>query len=365
MVNGPEPRVVTTIDAVTPEWLTAALALPRRARVTHVDAEQIGVGVGFVGYLYRLRLTAEPDGAAPDTVVAKLPGEPTARLIAQLFRFFEREVKFYRDLAAATPVATPAVRYGAVDEATQDFVLILEDLGDRRIVDQLAACARADAELAVRTLARIHARWWDSAELEALEWVAPLDVRGQVETLIGAYRAAWDIFVTRFGELVPEPLRTQGPRLADAMDRMVEELAQPPRTLVHGDYRLDNFFFSATPDQAPIVVGDWQICGAGRGPFDLAYFVAHSLSADDRRAFGDDLVALYHAALVEHGVIDYNFAACYRDFRLGVLFCFVYPVVGAATLQPGDERGERLQVELVKRSVSAILDLNALDLLST
>ena len=71
------------------------------------------------------------DGAtsAPASLVAKLPAlDPTSRATAAAVRSYEIEVSFYRELAPELPVRAPRCHVALHDPATDDFILLLEDL---------------------------------------------------------------------------------------------------------------------------------------------------------------------------------------------------------------------------------------------
>src|ERR1700694_5361314 len=87
-----------TFNDLTPEWCTEALGRPIRS----VAATPIGVGVGLVGQLARLQLDG-PDG--PSVVIAKLAA-PTdeSRFVATVLNMYGREVGFYTELSARTPI---------------------------------------------------------------------------------------------------------------------------------------------------------------------------------------------------------------------------------------------------------------------
>jgi hypothetical protein len=61
------PKIPVDPFSVTPAWLSEAI----RADVRECELEQIGIGVGLLGRLYRARLEGGPD--VPATVVVKLP----------------------------------------------------------------------------------------------------------------------------------------------------------------------------------------------------------------------------------------------------------------------------------------------------
>ena len=120
---------------------------------------------------------------------------------------------------------------------------------------------------------------------------------------------------------------------------------------------------------------DWQLVSAGSGLVDLAYFLAQSLTPEARRRDQDGLLRLYHETLREHGVRDYPFEACARDYRLGVLVAMWVAVMaaGVAGRSPApdadanerrfQERAMALAKLLAERNVEAILDTGAASLL--
>ena len=95
-------------------------------------------------------------------MVVKLPVLIDAtRQVALAYRFYEKEVAFYNELAAETTLRTPEVYFSAHDLDTDNFVLVMQDLGHLRAADQVAGCEREDAVAAVAALARHHAAFWN------------------------------------------------------------------------------------------------------------------------------------------------------------------------------------------------------------
>jgi hypothetical protein len=99
-------------DSLSAEWLTAALqgSGAGNARVSSFEYEPIAAGVGFLGKLGRLRLQYAGAGdGMPRTLVCKLPTlDEKSRQLAMMFRFYEREVSFYRDIARGHSRSGPA-----------------------------------------------------------------------------------------------------------------------------------------------------------------------------------------------------------------------------------------------------------------
>jgi hypothetical protein len=358
----------TTIDALTPSWLTTALreqAGLGDASITAVRAEPIGQGVGILCQLARLHLTYDGVPAnAPATLVAKIPTlEQQTRGLVAIFQFYGREVRFYQDLASRVSLAGPRCYYAAHDPTSNDFVLLLEDLGAARLGDQLASCTIADAELAIDELARLHARWWNAPELDALEWVPAADSEVNRAGLM-LYPMAWPVWQQRFGGSVSERVVRAGEALGARCGEILARFVDGPRTLCHGDFRLDNLFFATQPGDPALRVIDWQIAIRGVGTYDVGYFITQSLTVEDRRAHEMELLRRYHAALVAGGVGDYSFDDLLEHYRWTALFCFAYPVMGGGLGDLSNERGAALATAMTERSAAAIEDWKADELLA-
>ncbi len=167
------PKGPQDLDA---EWFTTALrstsTISDGVAVRTFTSEPIGVGVGILGLLWRISLTYGPRAAGPSTAVLKLPHTGAeSRRIADSFRFYEREVRFYEQGASRSPIRTAARYASAYDESNGDFLLLMEDVGGRRVYDQVEGCRPEEAVRDLRELAGHHAAWWASPDLATLPWV--------------------------------------------------------------------------------------------------------------------------------------------------------------------------------------------------
>jgi hypothetical protein len=356
------PQDPTKLDA---GWFTSALrstgTIGDGVEVTDFTAEQIGQGVGILALLWRIHLTYGPGGSGPDTAILKLPHTmPESRHVADSFRFYEREVRFYEAAAERSPLRTAARYASAFDDegGSGDFLLLMEDLAGRTVHDQVAGCPAGDAERDLQGLAAHHAAWWDSPELASMSWAVRVCDPPNPQALVPALRQSWPIIESRFADCLRGPMFEAAKRMPDAVVPLMERLSQPPVTLLHGDHRLDNLFFSAD-DVATL---DWQITGTGRGAYDVAYFLSQSVVAEERKRVEHDLVRAYHDALVAHGVRGYSFEDCWEDYRMATLFVSVYPL-NAGAVDLVNDRAVELFTAMLERSVAAILDLDALELM--
>ena len=293
-------------------------------------------------------------------MIAKLPSsDPGARMITTTFRHYEKEVRYYEQMACDNCVSTPAAYFHAFDPESGDFALLLEDLAPARNGDQLAGLSVADARLAVEALAKMQALWWEAPKLHTYDWLPAFNDPAMLG-LESVFTQCWEPYKSFVGDRMPAELTPVGDRLGPSITRMLNHLVARPCTLVHGDYRADNFFFGG-PDLFAVI--DWQIVIKGMGTFDLAYLLAGNLSVEDRRAHGEELVRLYHSTLVANGVRDYDFEACWKDYRASTLMAWIWPVIAVGSLDPANARGVAFFFEWSKRACAAVMDLKAYEAL--
>lgn len=343
------PSIPAKPDDVTATWLGDALGLP----ITSIDTEPIGVGVGILGDL--LRVTPRYDGTpagAPASVIVKLPTHaPANKAIGMAFKFYEREVRFYEEIAPTARVGVPKVWYSAMDLPSERFVLVLEDLARYELADQVAGMTVEQAGQAVQAIAPFHAQWWDTPELAALDWMPTADhpITMQAAQM---YRDSWDSFVEKWSHVVPAGGLEVGARVRDVYEQLLVGLARPPRTIVHTDFRLDNLFFG----EKEVVAIDWQLTTRSGGAYDVAYLLAQSMDTHLRRDNERDILRAWHDRLCAAGVKDFTFEQALDDYAAGILVCLVIPVNAGADVDLGNERGEALVAALTARGFSAALD---------
>jgi ecdysteroid kinase len=352
-----------SIDDIDQSWLTAALAsrLPNDVAVRSFSVETIGTGVGLMGLLYRLTVDydRDPDHRAPATVVVKLPVLiDETRQVARAYRLYEKEVAFYCELAAQTPFRTPDIYHADHDLDTDDFVLVMQDVGHLRAADQIAGCDREDALAAVASLARHHAAFWNDPRFttDELAWLPFGSDPPIPEGIVRAFATYWEPFVEFMGEDLSPDIKAVGEWLPGATRELLSVPDGHAITVGHGDYRLDNLFFD---DNRTVTALDWQITTKTVGGYDFGYFVSQSLSSADRRQYLDELVATYLGTLADAG-ITYPPDQFWLDVRRTVLFCLAYPVQVMA-LDLTDPRAAALVRELTQRASSAIIEMGALE----
>jgi hypothetical protein len=352
-----------TVEAITPEWLTSALRAGGHlgdASITSIQSEPVGLGVGLLCRLHRLSLSY--DGAvegAPRSLIAKLPTtDRQTRDLVSIFRFYEREVRFYEEICESIELGCARRYHSNYDATSGDFILLIEDLSNLRLGDQLVGASVADATLAVGELAKLHAAWWQSPRLTELAWMPvvndPINKAG-----LALYPQAWTAFIERFGSKLDPRLIPIGEKLGAEANNILDRFSGGPATVCHGDFRLDNLFFHDGQGELPLTVIDWQIAIRSTGTYDVGYMMSQSVNVDVRRAHERDILKLYHEALTARGVQGYSFDQCLEDYRWALLFCFAYPVMGGGLTDLTNERGYALAETMMNRSATAILDWDA------
>ncbi len=337
-----------SIDEVTPGWLSEAISHD----VTSIEVEQIGVGVGVSSALYRVGLTGPESSDRPETVVVKLPAlDEAAVFTSTMLRMYIREVGFFDELASRSPIRVPERYHADVDPDTSRFVLVMEDMGANRTVDQLAGMDIADAERAVDALADWHATWWRGADgLAEAGLVVSLGDPIYPAVLPVVFGEGWTK-VTTETDVLPSIVAV-GPRFSDAIPGLLADLNREPRTLTHGDYRADNILFQ--PDGAPVLL-DFQLIGSGSGAYDLAYFVTQSLDPDVASTHERALFERWTARLQSQGVPADDLSRMWDDYRTAALFCLVYPIVASRGMDLNDPRQHGL-VECMSTRVGRAID---------
>jgi hypothetical protein len=174
------PTLPLTLESLTAGWFDEVLresGLLRASHVIHIEQELVGEGAGVFGQLARIVLTYDsPEPGAPATLIAKMAAAAAEnRAIATDFDLYERELRFYEELASACPVRVPRCFYAARGSGVGEFILLLEDLSSANGGDQVAGATLDQARLALSACARINAWWWGRAELPDLAWLPSLD----------------------------------------------------------------------------------------------------------------------------------------------------------------------------------------------
>src|SRR3954453_2646788 len=163
-------EVVRQAEDLTAEWLSDAVG----ARVESFEVERIGTGQ--MSQNHRVRLTG--DGAPASVVIKVAAADPTSRATGVGMGAYEREIRFYRELAPRIGGPVARCLATAFDPVEGWFTIVLEDVAPARQGDQIEGCTVDDACRAMEALARLHAPVFADPGLGAAPWLnhgAPLN----------------------------------------------------------------------------------------------------------------------------------------------------------------------------------------------
>ncbi len=337
-----------SLTDVTVEWMAEALGVA----LDGIDVETIGAGHGFMGELARVTLHS-CDPAVPSSVIVKLPtNDPGGRFIGEMMRVWEREHCFYRDVAPQLNIRVPA----ALVNILEPPCLVLEDLAPAVPGDHVAGATLDQAERAIDLLARHHAAWFEHPQLSSFTWMPGLD-DPQILTIGDTFDMGWPLFLERFTGELPERVLRWCEQFVVTIPEWIESHYNDRSTIVHGDFRLDNMFFL---DDGGVAVIDWQMSMKAPGSTDLVYFCANNLSVEMRRAHEDALIKRYvdgvHAAGVPADAV--TLEGVRYGYLEGLLFYAVSFGASLLTIDPANERGAALFDALVRRTFTAVDDLD-------
>jgi hypothetical protein len=342
-----------TIDEISADWIDAVLrgagvAVP--GRVAAIQATRIGVEIGFLSQTAVVTITYDGAGDAPASLVVKLePSAGTFRSTERGIKAFEREIRFYQEIAPQVVLRLPRIYHAAT--APQGSLLVMEDLSALRFADQLHGLRHEDVIGTAREVAILHAAFWGRADAPALEWIPAYDHFWE-----DGCAATWPAFVQAYELRIGRDGVRLGERVVGQLDRLMTRLRARPATVIHADLRADNLLFA--PDRTVIL--DWQLVTRSMAAIDIARVLGGSEPPAERRGHQLEVFAAWHESLLGAGVRDYGFEEALADFRLAVLYTLLIPIRSFGLVGPGaGGRTGRLVDAVADRIFASALELDA------
>lgn len=345
-------RVIDQPDDLTTEWLTSVLDAG-----TIADFTVERIGTGQMSACYRVHLTYA-DGTGPTSVVVKVAAtDAVSRQTGLSLGLYEREVRFYREVAPRLAGPVAPCYHAAFDPSTGAFDVLLGDANPAVVGDEIRGATVAQARLAVTELARLQGPLFGDTALADAPWLnrdAPIN-----QALITQLYAG---FLDRYSEQITPQHRLVCERLVGGFDGYLtgEDQQDRPQGLVHGDYRLDNMLFGAVGADRALTVVDWQTVTWGPAMTDLAYFLGCALPVAERRTHYDALLAAYHDTLGPDAPMSLG------EIREGVRrqsFFGVMMAIVSSMLVERTERGDAMFMTMLQRHCEHVLDTDALAVL--
>lgn len=321
-----------------------------------LTVERIGQGRGFAGSIHRLTVSYSGGSEAPPTIVTKSPSaDLEIRDYAIRDGMYRRETMFYRELATDSGIPVPDCYFSDLDPDSGDFVLLLEDLTALEEGDEIAGCSVEQAALVVRSLALLHARWWNDERVAGLDWPGNSSGPNALQTL---YQDAWSRSCDTLADIYPSELFVIAEQFGHGLASVLQAAATGNQTLNHGDCHLGNLFFG----DDEVIFTDWQNIMVTSPALDIAYFIQGSLPIETRRAHERELLDLYRSTLRENGVINYSHDQLIEDYRRGLLRTLIPSVLSVANLDMETPEAREL-VQTIGGRMIGIVDWDCGDLI--
>ncbi len=353
---GRVPQTTTLIERpadLTADWLTSVMGT---GTVTDFTVERIGTGQ--MSECYRVRLTYADGGTGPASVVLKVAAaDQSSRQTGLAMGLYEREVRFYAEIAPRLAGPLPPCRHAAYDPETGAFDLLLGDAAPAEVGDEIRGATVEQATLALTQLGHVHGPLLGDPALADTPWL-----NGESPLNQGLMAALYAGFVDRYSEQIAPAHRDVCERLVATLDAYLAQEAESGRAqgLVHGDYRLDNMLFGQPGADRPLTVVDWQTVTWGPAQTDVAYFLGCALPVQLRRDHYDDLLRAYHVALGPDSPLSLDDVreGVRRATFFGVVMAIVSPMLVART-----ERGDQMFMTMLERHCQHVIDTDAMTIL--
>lgn len=327
---------ITTINQVTPAWLTKLLrekGYLRQGVVTNIQTIELSKRNSIIYHLVVAHSDNTKPRSAPTRFVLKLPHPD--------FAWDHKEVEFYNTIVPLMLKAypgddLPVLRcYDAVySAATKRSHLLLEDVSSTHFTTAgLMPPTLGHCQQVVEAYAFFHAYWWEHPHLG--HDIGELLTEAAIDSFLTEAQAKFQDFVDVMGQRLVKMQRDALEAVVSAWPmRRRQRLVQGQGvTLVHRDPHPLNFLYPHDPTQSTVKLIDWQSWRVDTGIDDLAYLMACHWPLEQRVSLERNLLRRYHRQLVAFGVENYSWADCQYDYRASVIRCLFFLMVAYSPAQ--------------------------------
>jgi hypothetical protein len=268
------------------------------------------------------------------------------------------EILFYRDITDIAGVASPLTYVAEFDESSGNKMIVQQYLNEGTIGTIQTCFSLEDIPRITRSLAGMHAKWWNSNALANLS---------NIRTFEDAFDSGTKLFASgvfsgrRFYEKYGEHVHTEVVRFFDTDNHWGPVLKagySNNRTLCHYDVAAKNLSLPKNPTEPPVFF-DWSLVTRGNVGIELGQALAYGLSLDDHHRI-PEVLDDYLETMRMLGVVNLSREVLWNDVRYGLLTRLAAPIALTSRNHPP---ADALALELLPRITSAVLATNALELL--
>ena len=303
-------------EHITPEWLTAVLTARHSSdvKVTGFRLSEPDEGTSSRRRIYLEYNEAGTADGLPTSVFCKSTHHLENRFIIGMNGGIEAEVTFFDKVRARLDLTAPDCVYAAFDPASLNSIVILRDMeGEVTFCNYDTPLTRALAMSQMRGLASLHAAFYESPELDTTlsAWNTWEDYFHITAKEAGFEQACQRGF-SEAESVIPPGLFAREAEIWPATVTSIALHSRLPRTLVHGDPHLKNWYIAGPETMG---MNDWQCSCKGHLSRDLSYCIAAALTVDQRREWEHDLVSYYVEQMREKGVTRLDFDEVWLSYR--------------------------------------------------
>jgi hypothetical protein len=348
-------------EEITPEWLTAILAgdVPGAKVLIHELGEE-DEGTSSRRHIYLTWNDAGATAGLPSSVFSKSTMTLESRYLLGMNGGIAAEAVFYNSVLPTLGVRAPEALFAAYDPDSFNSIIVMRDLADQvQFGSHELDLTLEQAKSQLRLLATLHARYYESPELDSTlsefnSWenyfAVTVDAAGFGPACARGFVEARDV--------IPPSLFARADEIWPATLASVAEHSNLPRTLIHSDVHLKNWYIDADGEMG---LNDWQCSCKGNWGRDIAYAISTALTPENRREWERELVAYYVSQLTDAGVADVDFELAWRVYRQN-LFSALAWWTGTLGQPPEAPKMQppATSMEFIRRITHAIDDLDAL-----
>jgi hypothetical protein len=344
MFSPKQVPALRTVGDLTSDWLTGALGHP----VAGAKAEK--VGTGELSDAFRVTYYDEADSKREEkSVIIKLASNrPQSREVAIKYGAYAREVDFYNQLSVRLGDSVPPFSFAATDDEGF-FCVVLADLRNAVSADQLKGATFDEARAALKALAQVQGPFVEERELGRSTSCLNQPSMFTAEL----YRQIFPEFIRRYKDRLDPAHAEICEWFYDHADAWYTDL-RSPQGIMHGDFRLDNILFV---DGRAVLI-DWQTLSWGSAMRDAAYFMANSLTLDDRRKHEEQLFDEYFTELQRNTKVPLNKATTWQEYVRQSLFGILLAATSVTVLELS-ERAKVLGLNMFAGHAQQAIDLRA------
>lgn len=363
---GADAPVPGRVEHITAGWLNRVLRPTLgAARIASSSVERHSAGTSVRARI-RLRYSeGTVTEQLPETIFVKSASTLVTRIGNGLSGTAPAEAGFYNKLRPLFGLEAPFGYYSAAQPGSHRSVHLLEDLVATRgasFCEPTTQVSREQAGQIVEQLALLHGR---GATLELAYERRPRWLRTYPQwwqatgsfSMIRRYHLRGQLRADELG-LTPRRLTGRGEELWHGFEASVDAHRMLPRTLIHGDTHLGNWYITGAGRMG---LCDWQCVSAGHWSRDLSYALSSALTVEQRREWEYELIDRYLARLADAGGEAPKRAGAFELYRqqlpgaLAMWTTTLYPPKFLPAMQPA-----ATSAEMLRRILTAIDDHDVL-----